>query len=148
MKFPRTAKAFKGQIDSATIGAFTVTVLLFFWLQSSFVIVPGTNVTLPKSGPIDTFTIAGPILTATIDQRGYIYFQDQLVQLSKFKESLKKIATQKPGLTLILLADQAAKLDPTLKAIDIAQEIGISQVLISRRPSAEATNLTFSPPKK
>ena len=138
MKFPRTAKVFRGQLDAAPLAA-VFFLLVMFLLLSSLIYTPGVKIKLPVA--MDLPGADCSTLTVAVDANGKFYFKNQLLSERELSKRLSSAAkeTSKP-LTLIVQADEAVRNDTLIHLTLLARDAGIHDALLATLPR------TFSEP--
>src|SRR2546423_10724120 len=108
MRFPRSIKPFRGQLEMAPFLSvlFLLAILLMF--GSSLVFTPGIPIDLPESAELPGTT--NPTLAVAVDADGHLYFENQIIEEARLKERLASAVDQsKEPLTLVVQADQQVK---------------------------------------
>lgn len=140
MRFPRSTKVFRGQLEAAPfIGVFFLFVILLL-LKSSFVFTPGVPIELPEAanlpGP------ATPVLVVAVDREGQLYYQNQATDEETLKEEFQAVVSRTPGpLTLVIQADKSVKYEKVLRLGLLARAAGIKETLWGTRPQPLPTIL-------
>ena len=130
MKFPRSARIFRGQLDVAPFAS-VLLLLVIFVLLGSLIYTPGMRVKFQGLElPTATNQLTGtdqPTIAVAVDADGKFYFENQQVSEPNLKKSLrdavKKNAPQ--PLTLLIQADKRASYDDLLRLRLIASDAGI-----------------------
>ncbi|MBD3264342.1 MAG: biopolymer transporter ExbD [Candidatus Omnitrophica bacterium] len=128
MRFKKSARVEVGlhQIDIAPLIDCVFLLIIFFMLTSSFVVVPGINVKLPKaitSESIDTRT-----LTIVISSEDIIYVDDSPYTVNEVENHIKK----REGLDSVFIkADRDASLGVAVRIWDLCKRHGIEKVGIA-----------------
>ena len=132
MKFPRSAKIFRGQLDAAPLVG-VLFLLVIFLLLSALVYTPGVTIELPTAdGALGT---DNPTLTVAVTPAGQIYYENQLVSAEDLKARLEfAVAHSGTNLTLLLLADKAVPNQVFLQISELARAAGIRQMSQAVRP--------------
>ena len=133
MKFPRSVKPFRGQLEMAPfLGVFfLVAALLMF--GSSLVFTPGVPIHLPET--VELPGISNPTISVAVDADGRLYIQNQLSDEPRLKEKLQAAVDQsKAPLTLIIQADKDARHGVVVRLELMARSVGIKEVLHATRP--------------
>jgi biopolymer transport protein ExbD len=145
MKFPRTARILKGRQDAAPYAA-VFFLLVLFVLLGSLVYTPGVLV------PLDLPTAEGlpgtdkPTIAVAIDANGQLYFENALISDNDLKASLRKVAANTPGLTLMVQADKAVRYERLIRLTLLAREAGIHEALLAALPPPLTGPATAAPP--
>ena len=139
MKFPRSVKIFRGQLDAAPFaGVFFL--LVMFLLLASLMHTPGVKIKLPVAA--DLPGADGPTLTVAVDANGRFYFENQLISEGELSKRLGAAAkkTSKP-LTIVVQADEAVRNDTLIHLTLLARDAGIYEAMLATlpRPFSEAS---------
>ena len=119
------AEAGLRQIDIAPLIDCIFILLIFFMLTSSFIVMPGINVKLPKaltSEEVDTQT-----LTIVISSEDIIYLQGEAKTPKAVEEFVKKGKYD----SIFIKADRDASLGAVVGIWDICKNSGISKIGIA-----------------
>ena len=132
MKFPRSAKIFRGQLDAAPLAA-VLFLLVIFLLLTALVYTPGVTIELPAAdGALGT---DNPTLTVALTSAGQIYYENQLISPEDLKARLETAVAQSgTNLTLLLLADKAVPNQMVLLISELARSARIRQMSQAVRP--------------
>src|SRR5947209_18937323 len=86
MRFPRSIKPFRGQLEMAPFLSvlFLLAILLMF--GSSLVFTPGIPIDLPESAELPG--TANPTVAVAVDAEGHLYFENQIIDEPRLKEKL------------------------------------------------------------
>lgn len=133
MRFPHSAKIFRGQLDAAPFLGVFFLLIIFLLLNSAFVFTPGVPIMLPEAvnlpGP-DKATAA-----VAVDEGGHFYFENQLCDEARLKQRLQEAVTRsREPITLVVQADKAAKTDVLATLSVLARSVGIRDMLLAVRP--------------
>jgi biopolymer transport protein ExbD len=136
MRFPRTTKIFRGQIEAAPFLGVFFLLLIFILLNSALVFTPGVTVQLPEAA--DLPGASGPTLVVAVDRQGQFYFENQATAEAQLKEKfLAAVAQSTEPLTLIIQGDKEAKYGMMLQLELLARETGIKKVVQGTRPKGK-----------
>lgn len=145
MRFPRTAKIFRGHIDAAPLaGVFFL--LVIFLLLASLLYTPGVPVRISSSAitppSIETISSAtGPTAVVAVNNAGNFFFENQLISEEQVQSRLAAMAMRsRAPLTLIILADKGAKYDVILRLTQLAAKTGIKDILLQGQPVKAKTD--------
>ncbi len=127
MKFRKSARVEAGlkQIDIAPLIDCIFLLLVFFMLTSSFVVIPGINVKLPKAlapEEIDTRS-----LTVVISSEDIIYLEDKPLTVKEVTGFVKKGKFT----SIFIKADRDASLGVVVKIWDACKRLGIEKIGIA-----------------
>ena len=85
MKFPRSARIFRGHLDFAPFAS-VFFLLLLFALLGTFIYTPGVQVELPRAD--DLAGTDRPTIAVAVDAAGRFYFENQPIEAVALKTSL------------------------------------------------------------
>lgn len=127
MKFKKIARVEAGlhQIDIAPLIDCIFILLIFFMLTSSFVVIPGITVKLPKamtSDEIDVHT-----LTIVISSEDIVYLQGQ----PRTAEEVEDFVAKGNYTSIFIKADRDATLGVAVWIWDICKRLGIEKIGIA-----------------
>ena len=127
MKFRKTARVEAGlhQIDIAPLIDCIFILLIFFMLTSSFVVIPGITVKLPKaltSEEVDVRT-----LTIVISSEDIIYLDGKPRTIQEVESSVAKGKYS----SIFIKADRDATLGAAVRIWDICKRLGIEKIGIA-----------------
>lgn len=134
MKLPRNVKIFRGQLDAAPFAAVFFLLAIFLVLESKLVFNPGVRIDLPevrqaRPGPM------APTVVVAVDIAGRFYYRSQAMTEEKLQTELRTaVQAAKEPLTLEILADKSAILEPVYRLMSLAGELGFKEVLCVARP--------------
>lgn len=133
MRFPRSTKVFRGQLEAAPfIGVFFLLIILLL-LKSSFVFTPGVPIQLPEAAELPG--PATPVLVVAVDKEGQFYYQNQVTDAPSLKEEFEAAVSRASGpLTLVIQADKAVKMETVIRLGLLARAAGIKESYLATRP--------------
>ena len=133
MRFPRTNKIFRGQLEAAPFAGVFFLLVIFLLLSSSLVFIPGVPIHLPEA--VNLPGTANPTLVVALDATGQIYFENQLIPENQLKVKLRVAAeTSKEPLTLVVQADKSVPYETLQRLLLLAGDAGIKEMLMATRP--------------
>jgi biopolymer transport protein ExbD len=109
-------------------------VLAFFLAVSPFVLQPGINISLPESQFTGGARFGSMVLSIT--RGGWFFFNDERLDAARLAPALERVANDRPGMPLIIEADERVAHGLVVQAWNAALEAGISDVSIATRISA------------
>ena len=143
MRFPRTNKIFRGQLEAAPFAGVFFLLVIFLLLSSSLVFIPGVPIRLPEA--VNLPGTANPTLVVALDATGQIYFENQLIPENQLKVKLRVAAeTSKEPLTLVVQADKSVPYETLQRLLLLAGDAGIKEMLMATRPQVAPA---AAPPK-
>jgi biopolymer transport protein ExbD len=146
MKFPRTAKILRNQLDVAPFAA-VFFALLIFLLLAALLPVPGLRMNLQPPAAADLPGVDRPVIAIAVDSQNRLYFENQIVTETVLKTSLAAaVKDAHEPLTLVIHADKAVSYEELahLALLARAPEIGITNLLLATLP--RLVDATSQPP--
>jgi biopolymer transport protein ExbD len=134
MTFRTHCQISKGLVDAAPLVNVVFLLLLFFVLNSSFVMVPGVKVDLSPS--TIGLTSMFPSLVVTAARDDLLFFNDQPVTMDKLEQTLRDAVQQGRGHELIIKTDQQVSQGTEMQIMGAATRAGITTVNMAARPQA------------
>jgi biopolymer transport protein ExbD len=133
MTFKTHCQISKGLIDAAPLVNVVFLLLLFFVLNSSFVMVRGVKVGFPSVDMplINSFQS----LVVTVARDNLLFFNDQPVTMDKLEQALRE-AAQQGRRELIIKADQQVSYGTVTEIESAAYRAGITTMNVAARPAA------------
>ncbi len=127
MKFRKNARVEAGlrQIDIAPLIDCVFLLLIFFMLTSSFIVIPGINVKLPKA--LTSEEIDSRSLTVVISSEDIIY----LVGKPKTIKDVEAVIKKGEFGSIFIKADRDASLGVVVKIWDVCKRFGIEKIGIA-----------------
>jgi biopolymer transport protein ExbD len=130
MRLQPTVRILRGPIDAAPVLGVLFLLLMFVLLSSQYVFVPGVPIHLPKGEGMEKIGVSGPTVAVVVDYASRIYFDNQVVQdralAAKLSLAVKRSAEP---VTLVVLADRAAKYEDVVKLAQLAKEAGMKDTV-------------------
>ena len=136
MKFPRSARIFRGHLDFAPFAS-VFFLLLLFALLGSLIYTPGLKMEMPLQPPqADGLTGTDrPTIAVAVDAAGQYYFENQPVEERALGASLKRaVGKSSEPLTLLVQADKAVDYDHLIRLTVLARDAGITNSLLAVLP--------------
>lgn len=126
MKFPRSARIFRGHLDVAPFAS-VFFLLVVFALLGALIYTPGIPVELQLPRADDLPGTDRPMIAVAVDAAGRFYFENQPIEESALKTSLERAAKNSPEpLTLLVQADKRVTYDDFLRLAVLARGAGIT----------------------
>ncbi len=127
MKFKKTARVEAGlrQIDIVPLIDCVFLLIIFFMLTSSFIIVPGVNVKLPKALKPEEVDVRS--LTVVISSEDIVYIEGKPYTISEVEDFIKKGKHD----SIFIKADRDASLGIVVKIWDACKRFGIERIGIA-----------------
>ena len=132
MTFKTHCQISKGLVDAAPLVNVVFLLLLFFVLNSQFVMQRGVSVDLasldiPMTGSFQS-------LVVTVARDDMVFFNDQQIPLDKLEQTLREAVQQGRGRELIIRADKQVAQGTVMEIMGAAVRAGIPVVNIAARP--------------
>lgn len=132
MKFPRSARIFRGHLDFAPFAA-VFFLLLIFAVLGTLIYTPGVQVELPRADNLEGTD--RPTIAVAVDAAGRYYFENQPIAEAALKSSLQLAAKKSPEpLTLLVQADKQVAYDHLMRLTLLARDAGIRDALFATLP--------------
>jgi len=127
MKFRKSARVEAGlrQIDIAPLIDCIFLLLIFFMLTSSFIVIPGVNVKLPKA--LVPEEIDAQSLTVVISSEDIIYLEGEPLTIKEVEDFIK----EGKFTSIFIKADRDASLGVVVKIWDVCKRFGIEKIGIA-----------------
>ena len=127
MKFKQRLKVESGlkQIDIAPLIDCIFLLLIFFMLTSSFIVMPGINVKLPKA--LTSEQVNTQTLTVVISSEDIIYIDQEVFTMKEVEEALKKKGYD----SIFIKSDRDASLGVVVGIWDLCKRSGIEKIGIA-----------------
>ncbi len=134
MKFPRSARIFRGHLDFAPFAS-VFFLLLLFALLGTLIYTPGVPVELQLPQADDLTGTDRPTIAVAVDAAGRFYFENQPIEAGALRTSLQ-VAAKKSAepLTLLVQADKQVAYDHLLRLTLLARDAGIRDALFATLP--------------
>ena len=139
MKFPRSARIFRGHLDFAPFAS-VFFLLILFALLGTFIYTPGVKVELALPQADDLTGTDQPTIAVAVTADGQYFYENQPVQESVLSDSLKQaVGKSLEPLTLLVRADKAVAHGRVVQLEIIARDAGITNVLEAVLPRVFST---------
>ena len=122
-------------IDLAPMLDFTLNLLIFFIMATSFIKQPGVKVEEPAAQTAE-HRESGNILIAVRDN-GQIWLDRHEVNLRQVRGKIERMHIERPDDTVVIVADKASKAGLLAKVMDEVQRAGIKEVAIAATPKGQ-----------
>ena len=132
MKFERSHKV-NPAFNYAALTDIVMQLLIFFLLSSSFVVMPGVKVQLPKAQTSEVQTDRRTVITLT--GGGRIYLNLDEVTKATLAQKLVPVIDKDRNQVIILKADRSVSLQNAVEVIDIAKGVGAQRFMIATEPA-------------
>jgi biopolymer transport protein ExbD len=135
MKFERSLKV-NPAFNYAALTDIVMQLLIFFLLSSSFVIMPGVKVQLPKAQTTEAQTDRNTVITLT--GSGRIFLNLDEVTKTTLAQKLIPVLDKDRNQVVILKAEKTVSLQSAVDVIDIAKGVGAQRFMIATEPAEGA----------
>jgi len=122
-------------IDLAPMLDFTINLLIFFIITTSFIKETGITVFRPAAVTAE-FRESGNLLIA-IRENGDIWMDRQQVELRDVRTLIERLHIERPDDSVVIIADRAAGAGMLARVMDEVRAGGITQVAIAADPNAD-----------
>ncbi|MCP4650733.1 MAG: biopolymer transporter ExbD [PVC group bacterium] len=131
MRFRKHLEIEKGQkeINITPLVDMVFLLLIFFMLTSSFIVMPGIKINLPKA--VTSEVIKDKNITITVNNKNVIYLEDKPITLKELADYLEGLIKTKQEKPLLIKADKDTQLGTVVRVWDICRKVGISQINIA-----------------
>ncbi len=135
MKFERSHTV-NPAFNYAALTDIVMQLLIFFLLSSSFVIMPGVKVQLPKAQTTEVQTDRNTVITLT--GSGRIFLNLDEVTKATLAQKLIPVLDKDRNQVVILKAEKTVSLQNAVDIIDIAKGVGAQRFMIATEPAEGA----------
>ena len=131
MRFRRHLELEKGQkeINITPLVDMVFLLLVFFMLTSSFIVMPGIKINLPKA--VTSEVIKEKNIIITVNSDNVIYLNEKPITFEELTEHLKGIVAEEKTRPLLIKADKNTQLGAVVKVWDICRNVGVTQINIA-----------------
>ncbi len=106
--------------------------LIFFLLSSSFVVIPGIKVQVPKAVSGETGSEVS--ITISLTERGELFLNADRVTVQDLGHKLAGLLDKARDRIVIVRADKNVTLQSAVEVIDIAKSVGATRFMIATEP--------------
>ena len=121
-------------IDLAPMLDFTINLLIFFIITTSFIKEAGITVFKPEASTAE-HRDSGNLLVA-IRENGEIWMDRQPVEIRELRPLIERLHIERPDDTVVIVADRASRAGVVAKVMDEVRLGGIKDVAIAADTSA------------
>ena len=122
-------------IDLAPMLDFTINLLIFFIITTSFIKEAGVTVFKPEAATAE-HRESGNLLIA-IRENGEIWMDRQAIEIRDLRTLIERLHIERPEDTVVILADRASQAGTVAKVMDEVRLAGIREVSIAADPGRE-----------
>jgi biopolymer transport protein ExbD len=134
MTFKTHCQISKGMVDAAPLVNVVFLLLLFFVLNSSFVMVPGIKVSLPSTDMQLNATFQSLVVTVARDD--LLFFDNQPISIDKLEPALRDAVQHGRGRELIINAGDQVSHGTVVEIMSAANRAGLTTINMAARPDA------------
>lgn len=116
-------------IDLAPMLDFTINLLIFFIITTSFIKEPGVEVFKPTASTAEE-RAKGNLLVA-IRENGDVWLDRQQVDLRELRGIIERLHIERPDDSVVIIADRASRAGMVAKVMDEVRAGGIKDVAIA-----------------
>ena len=116
-------------IDLAPMLDFTINLLIFFIITTSFIKEPGVTVFQPKAVTAESRE-SGNLLIA-IRENGDIWMDRQAVDMRQLRAMIERLHIERPDDSVVIMADKASRAGMVAKVMDEVRLGGIKEIAIA-----------------
>ena len=121
-------------IDLAPMLDFTINLLIFFIITTSFIKEAGITVFKPNAITAENRD-SGNLLIA-VRENGEIWMDRRPVEVRELREVIERLHIERPDDTVVIIADKASRAGVVAKVMDEVRLGGIKEVAIAADPGA------------
>src|SRR5690606_33639535 len=121
-------------IDLAPMLDFTINLLIFFIITTSFIKEAGVTVVKPDASTAE-HRESGNLLIA-IRENGDIWLDRRRVDLRELPALIERLHLERPDDTVVIIADESSDAGVVARVMDEVREGGIEEVSIAADPSS------------
>jgi biopolymer transport protein ExbD len=131
MRFRKHLEIEKGQkeINITPLVDMVFLLLVFFMLTSSFIVMPGIKINLPKA--VTSEVIKEKNIIITVNSDNVIYLNEKPITEPELTEYLKEVVDSGKKTPLLIKADKDTQLGSVVKVWDICRNVGVTQINIA-----------------
>ncbi len=116
-------------IDLAPMLDFTINLLIFFIITTSFIKEPGVTVFQPEAVTAESRE-SGTLLIA-IRENGDIWMDRQSVDMRQLRAMIERLHIERPDDSVVIMADKASRAGMVAKVMDEVRLGGIKEIAIA-----------------
>ncbi|HEX7043677.1 MAG TPA: biopolymer transporter ExbD [Burkholderiales bacterium] len=121
-------------IDLAPMLDFTINLLIFFIITTSFIKEAGVTVVKPEASTAE-HRESGNLLIA-IRENGDIWMDREQVDLRELPALIERLHLERPDDTVVIIADRSSDAGVVARVMDAVREGGIDEVSIAADPGS------------
>jgi len=121
-------------LESTAMADIIFLLLIFFLLSSSFILQTGIKVELPQVAQVEKQVQKDVIVTITAEED--VHLNGVPTPWKRFRQDLQSLLEASATKTVVIKGDQDVRLGRTVQVMDVARQLGASQLAIAARPLA------------
>ena len=121
-------------IDLAPMLDFTINLLIFFIITTSFIKEAGVTVVKPDASTAE-HRESGNLLIA-VRENGDVWMDREQVELRELPALIERLHLERPDDTVVIVADRGSEAGVVARVMDAVREGGIDEVSIAADPGA------------
>ncbi len=125
----------RGVVSAVPLADLVLILLLFVIMNSWHVLKPGVYVDLPESPFVSG--VRSDAMVVTICREGFVFFDDERTTVEGLRERMVRAAAVRPGISIIIEADQRVDHGTILRIFSMAMDAGVEEVAMATRGISE-----------
>lgn len=121
-------------IDLAPMLDFTINLLIFFIITTSFI--KESGITVDKPGAVTAEHKQSGNLLISIRENGDVWMDRRKVDMRDVRPNLERLHIERPDDTVVIIADKKARAGVVAKVMDEVRASGIREVSLAANPGA------------
>lgn len=121
-------------IDLAPMLDFTINLLIFFIITTSFI--KESGITVDKPGAVTAEHKQSGNLLISVRENGDIWMDRRKIDMRDVRPSLERLHIERPDDTVVIIADKKARAGVVAKVMDEVRASGIREVSLAADPGA------------
>lgn len=122
-------KAEESTLDMTPLVDVVFLLIIFFMLSTTFIVLPGIRVDLPKAAS-QGVTIEREEIVVSVDEQGSFYFNEDLVDDKTMKERLSLTGVGNKEVQILLKGDSACNYGRVVALLDMVRTCQLHRVAI------------------
>lgn len=130
MKFPRSTRLFRGQLDLAPFLCVLFLLAVSLLLRDFLVLPRGARLVLPVEGAPAAAVAGEPLMILAVDSSRRLYFENQITSRKALESALaRRVARDDPPRTLLIQADQGVPYGTLADLAALARRAGMERII-------------------
>ncbi len=127
-------------LDAAAFFNVLLVGILYYLVQSPFVLQPGVQVDLPEAAFADGQSYDA--LVVAVSQEGMVFFNDRRVTLPGLRAEFLKALHDRPGRSLLVEADRRVSHGTLVNIYNLAMDCGVKRISLATRVASPEEAVT------